>query len=387
MLRPLPNASIQGVPFIDLKRSLAGRTDSILTRWRSILDGTEFVSGPTVARLELALTSRSGCSGTVACANGTDALILALQASGIRPGMKVALPNLTFWATYEAVVQVGAVPILIDMDSEDLQMDLDELKLAHERFGLDGAITAHLFGWASPRLPDLRTYCLERDIRLIEDGAQAFGVTMKGKPILADSRLSTLSFYPAKVFGGAMDGGAVLGNDLEALKASRVLANHGRSDHYAYSSVGWNSRMSGLQAAFLLEMLDDVDNAIRSRNDAVRAYAGHAESAINGGLTRMWLPPEGISGNGYLSVFTVDPKLLGPVQESLKLSGVGYGRTYPSTIVDQPCVPAGTLRVSDLSRSRGFASSVINLPLFAYITAEEVEYAANAFLRALEGAS
>ncbi len=384
MLRSLPSAPIRNVPFIDLTRSLRGRTDDILIRWRGILEGAEFVGGPTVSRLEAELQETTGCGGALACANGTDALILALQASGIRSGMKVALPNLTFWATYEAVVQIGAEPVLIDMNPDDLQLDLGELKQAHEKFRLDGAILAHLFGWASGSLDGIRAYCREEEIRLIEDAAQAFGVTREDGPIFSGSSLSTLSFYPAKVFGGAMDGGAVVGDDLDAIRNCRVLANHGRSSHYGFTQVGWNSRMSGLQAAFLLETMDGVDSSIQSRNEALQIYANILKTEIDRGSVRMWNSPSGISGNGYLSVFTLDPAKIRGVQEALTRASVGHGRVYPTTIIDQPCVPRGILRASELARSRSFSSSVINLPIFGGITPDEVDFAARAFIDALK---
>src|SRR5262249_688455 len=155
-----------------------------------------------------------GVARAVSCANGTDALRIALQAAGVRAGMKVALPNLTFWATFEAAAQLGAVPVLVDVDPEDLQLSLEELRAAHDVHRFDAAILVHLYGWASARVREIRAFCKDRGVALVEDAAQAFGVEAFGRPLLEEAEIAALSFYPAKVLGGAMDGGAIaLGGD------------------------------------------------------------------------------------------------------------------------------------------------------------------------------
>src|SRR5262245_46039771 len=195
------------IPFIDLHPMTRLVADAVAPRWAHVLESCELVGGAGVQQLERELARYCGTRAAVACANGTDALLLALQAAGVKPGMHVALPNLTFWATFEAVAQLGAIPVLIDISPDDLQLDLGELQRAHERFRFQHAILVHLYGWASSQLSEIRTFSAGRDIRLIEDAAQAIGVVAGGRPLLADATLATLSFYPAKVIGGCMDGG------------------------------------------------------------------------------------------------------------------------------------------------------------------------------------
>ena len=114
------------VPFIDLSRFVNKIKDDVLADWKRCLDNCEFVGGASVNKLEADLSEKLAVSNLISCANGTDALIVGLQAMGVKPGMKVAIPNLTFWAPFEAIIQVGAKPVLIDIDSEDLQMCFDE---------------------------------------------------------------------------------------------------------------------------------------------------------------------------------------------------------------------------------------------------------------------
>lgn len=367
------------VPFIDLSRFSREIAPAVEADWHACLERCAFVGGPLVAQLEAALVQHLGAPHALCCANGTDALTVAMQAMGVRPGMKVAVPNLTFWATYEAVAQLGAVPVLIDVDAADCQLDFHAFCQAHEDLHLDAAVLVHLFGWASHRLADFRRYCREHNIRLLEDGAQAFGVEVDGAPVLAGAEVGTLSFYPAKVVGGAMDGGALTFASADTASIARSLCNHGRADHYSYAHLGWNSRMGGLQAAYLLRTLERLPAILASRRAAVAWYrdrfAGH-------GSIRVWGPPAGVQENGYLCVVTVEGFAGAELERRLKQAGIGCARTYPETMDSQP--PAhGALRFGSLTVSQRFCESVVNLPVFYGILPEELEQAAAALEQAV----
>jgi dTDP-4-amino-4,6-dideoxygalactose transaminase len=364
------------IPFIDLKRLVAEIRADVIADWTACLDNTEFVGGPRVSAVEKKLATVLGVPQVVSCANGTDALLVALQAVGVKRGMKVALPNLTFWATFEAVAQLGAIPVLVDIDPDDLHVSLDELRSAHESHRFDALMLVHLFGWTSTRLAEIRAFCKERNVALVEDGAQCFGVEVSGKPVLADAAVATLSFYPAKVVGGAMDGGAVTVQSKEHEAFLRSICNHGRSDHYSYAHVGWNSRMGGLQAAFLLRVLDKVPAILESRRSTASWYRQRLASMKG---VRVFGPANASSGiveNGYLSVLTVEGKRGQEVVDALKAAGVGAARTYPETMdVQPPAKAAGAIVHGDLRHSKAFCDKVVNLPLFYGMRAEEREAA------------
>jgi dTDP-4-amino-4,6-dideoxygalactose transaminase len=363
------------VPFIDLSRLVKELAPSVREDWTDVLAKCEFVGGTRVTQLEKTLAGVLGAEHVIACANGTDAILIALQASGLRPGDKVALPNLTFWATYEAVAQLGCVPVLVDIDPDDLQMSLDDLRSAHEKHGLRGVVLVHLFGWASARLEEFRVFCKDRKLVLVEDAAQAIGVEAHGTPVLSKAPVATLSFYPAKVIGGAMDGGAIVTSDGDLAARMRSLCNHGRSQHYSYAHVGWNSRMGGVQAAFLLRTMARYKDILDGRRKAVGRY----EELVREPGIRVYGPPEGIVGNGYLFVATSDRKSGPDLAAALTARGIGNARTYPETIDEQP--PArGAIRASLLERSRAFCKRVINLPLFWGITEDEIVQSASALV-------
>jgi dTDP-4-amino-4,6-dideoxygalactose transaminase len=359
------------VPFIDLSRLVARVRGDVLPAWTECLDKCEFVGGPRVAAVEKKLASVLGAPLVVSCANGTDALLVALQAIGVKRGSKVALPNLTFWATFEAVAQLGATPVLVDIDPDDLQMSLDQLRSAHDAHRFDAVMLVHLYGWTSARLLEIRAFCKERNIAIVEDGAQCFGVEAFGEPVLAKATIGTLSFYPAKVVGGAMDGGAVTMQSKEHETFLRSICNHGRSDHYSYAHVGWNSRMGGLQAAFLGRVLDEVPAILESRRSAAAWYRERL-SAMKG--VRVYGPPKGVVENGYLNVLTVEGKRGQEIVDGLKKLGVGAARTYPEPMDAQPPAKAiGAIAHGTLEHSRRICESVVNLPLFFGIREDECE--------------
>lgn len=368
------------VPFIDLAPIVDRIRDDVLRDWANCLDAREFVGGPRVTGLERLLAERLGAPRVVSCANGTDALILGLQALGVGRGSKVALPNLTFWATFEAVAQLGATPVLIDIDENDLQMDVDAFRSAHDTHRFDAAIAVHLYGWTSHRLTELRAFCADRGITLLEDGAQAFGVTSNGRSVFEGATIGTLSFYPAKVIGGAMDGGAITVQSAEHEALIRSLANHGRADHYSYAHVGWNSRMGAIQAAFLTRLVAEVDTILGARRASAAWYRKRLE---NEKTVRTYGPPPGVVENGYLNVLTVDGVTGDALVAALKDAKIGAARTYPAPMNEQPpAIRAGAISAGDLSRSRRFCQAVVNLPLYYGITEEAQEEAVRALLAA-----
>jgi dTDP-4-amino-4,6-dideoxygalactose transaminase len=277
---------------------------------------------------------------------------------------------------------------LIDIDPEDLQMSFREFQAAHAKHRFVFAILVHVYGWASARVREFREFCGANGVGLLEDGAQSYGVTLSeggasraggGEPIFKGARVGTLSFYPAKVVGGCMDGGGITTVDEKLAATIRSLCNHGRSGHYSYQHIGWNSRMGGLQAGFLLKILPHTSAMLESRRKAVDYYFRRFSKDSR---VRVYGAPAGIQGNGYLSVIEVLSKPLAEVTTALQAAGIGFGRVYPETMDQQP--PAtGAIRFGELAVSRRVCASVLSLPVFDGITVEEYTRAADVFERAL----
>ncbi|MBI5154103.1 DegT/DnrJ/EryC1/StrS family aminotransferase [Candidatus Poribacteria bacterium] len=357
------------VPFIDLKRFEAGFLDKWAEKCRHISANTMFVGGPEGAALEKRLAEESGAAAVVGCANGTDALQLALRAAGVGAGDVVAIPDSTFWATFEAVVNVGARVVTVDIDLTDLQMDFDQFRRAIETYRPKAAILVHLYGWASARLDDFRAFCAEKGVKLIEDGAQSYAVTHNGTSVYKDAWMSTISFYPAKVLGSCGDAGAVYCSTKELAETVRLLGNHGRTSHYGHGLVGWNSRMGGFDAAFLNLSLEYAPARIASR----RKSAEWLRETLSASGVRTVGPPAGYVENGYLNVTLQDPVRRPAIEAVLKENGIGFGNVYPGAMSKQPGAKDFLAGAAGGENADLLARSVLNLPLFAYMKPSELE--------------
>ncbi|GBF49783.1 pyridoxal-phosphate-dependent aminotransferase [Leptospira ryugenii] len=358
------------VPFIDIKRFESGFLDNWNAKVKSLSENAQFIGGSEVNDLETELSKWTEQKYTIACANGTDALQLALRAVGVGRGDKVLVPDSTFWATFESVVNVGADPYTVDTNPSDLQMDFQVFAEAIDKVKPKAAIIVHLYGWGTGQIESFRKLCKDKNVPLVEDGAQCFGVQWKGHSLYKDALIATTSFYPAKVLGAAGDGGAVFTNDEELASITRKLANHGRTSHYEHGYVGWNSRMDSLQAAFVRLSLQHLKSRIESRKKSAQFYYKELPK-LN---IQVIHPPEGYDENGYCNVTIVDPDRRPKIEAVLKEKGIGFGNIYPGAMSDQPgAKPHLIERFGKDQNARRIASSVLNFPLFAYMKDSELE--------------
>lgn len=358
------------VPFIDLTRTEAGFNERWLDKVATMSGRAQFVGGAEVATLETRLAEVAGVGHVVGCANGTDAIQLALRALGVGRGDAVLVPDMTFWATFEAVVNVNADPVTVDVSLADGGVDLAAFEQALVEARPKAAVIAHLYGWGSRHLADLRALCARHAVHLVEDGAQSFGVTWRDEPIYAGAEISTTSFYPAKVLGAAGDGGAVFTQDADLAARVRRLANHGRTSHYGYGEVGWNSRLDALQAAYLKISLDYLDRRIQSRRDSAVYYRKHLAGL---GLDAMPVPDDYVE-NGYCNVVLIaDAARKKRIEEALKDDQIGFANIYPGPMSRQPGAAPYLKAHFGGDMAASLCAQVLNLPLFPYMRQEELD--------------
>jgi dTDP-4-amino-4,6-dideoxygalactose transaminase len=250
------------IPLIDVKAQYGPLIDTLRERFDEVLESGAFIRGPNYRAFEQEAAAYLGVTETVGVANGTDALVLVLDAMGIGPEDEVICPAFTFYATAESIARRGATPVFADVDP--LTLNLDPGDVAAKLTDRTKAIMpVHLFGRPAP-LEALA----EHGVPLIEDAAQAFGA-----PGIATSPVSTFSFYPTKNLFCLGDGGLVAANDKELAERVRVLAFHGSRDKTDFRFVGYNSRLDELQAAFLRVFLQHLDDWTRGRREAAARYA------------------------------------------------------------------------------------------------------------------
>lgn len=341
-----------------------------MEKFHSMTVGAQFIGGAEVTALESRLQAELQVAHAVTCANGTDALQLALRGIGVGEGHLVLVPNVTFWATFEAVVNVGAKPVTVDADLTDGGVCFEAFEQALCEVKPKAALIAHLYGWGSSKLLDLRALCRKHEVILVEDSAQAYGVRFQGEPIYKGAHISTTSFYPAKVLGGAGDGGAVFTDDAALADKVRRLANHGRTAHYGYGEVGWNSRLDSLQAAYLNLSLDHIGARIASRRQAAAFY----RKSLPATGVQLMNAPEGYEENAYCNVCLVpDPLRKAVLEANLKTNGIGFGNIYPSVMSSQPGAAAYLKGHFGGQVGEQLCASVVNLPLFPYMTDAELQ--------------
>lgn len=358
-----------GVPFIDIKRFEDGFLDKWFDKVKELSKNASFIGGAEVTNFEKRLQEYTSAKFTVSCANGTDALQLALRACGVGKGDKVLLPNSTFWATFESVVNVGADPCTVDINKDDLQMDFSEFTKAVEASRPKAAILVHLYGWSSKVLSSFRDFCKDKGIALIEDGAQCFGVKYNNEPIYQNAYIATTSFYPAKVLGAAGDGGAVFTNDEEIAKKVRTLANHGRTTHYEHGMIGWNSRMDSLQAAYVNLSMDYFPARLESRINFAKRYQKDLKALGFNAIC----PPDNVQENGYCNVILLSNEKRTALEQKLKEKGIGFGNIYPGAMSDQPGAKGFLVNAYGGRNSAELSKTVLNLPLFPYMKEEEYQ--------------
>ena len=250
------------IPLVDVKAQYAPLIEELRERFEAVLDSSTFIRGPNVEAFEAEAAAYLGVKQSIGVANGTDAIVLVLDAMGIGPGDEVICPAFTFYATAESIARRGATPVLAEIDPGTLNLDPEDVA---------GRITSrtraimpvHLFGRPAA-LGELGAL----GPALIEDAAQAFG-----SPGIASSTVSTFSFYPTKNLFCLGDGGLVAANDEELAERIRMLAFHGSRDKIDFQLVGYNSRLDELQAAFLRVFLTHLDQWTRGRREAAARYA------------------------------------------------------------------------------------------------------------------
>jgi dTDP-4-amino-4,6-dideoxygalactose transaminase len=356
----------QPIPFIDLqaqRRRLGAPLDEAIKR---AVEGGQWILGPQVAQLEKDMAQWAGVKHAVACANGTDALLLVLRAWGIGPGDAVFVPAFTFAASGEVVALAGAVPVFVDVLPDTFNMDPASLEAAITMVKKAGALTAKavmpvdLFGQPAD-YRSLAPIARREGLKLLCDTAQGFGAVLDGKRTGSIGDAAATSFFPAKPLGCYGDGGACFTND-DGLKDQLLsLRMHGQgSDRYEHVAIGLNSRLDTIQAAILIEKLKIFEDEIEKRNTVAHRY-----TEAFAGSNRIKTPPvmEGaVSTWAQYTLQVADRKIF---QERLKAAGVPSMVYYPVPLSRQPAYahyPSVPTPVSE-----ALSGHVVSLPMHPYL--------------------
>ena len=359
---------VQAIAFIDIveqRRRLGKHIDDAVT---GVLTHCQFINGPEVARLEADLAAFSGAKHVVACASGTDALLMVLMAKKIGPGDAVICPTFTFCATGEVVALLGATPVFVDVDEATFNIDPNSLKdgiaVAKKR-GLKpkAIIPVDLFG--QPADHDAIAAIAEAEgMFILDDAAQGFGATYKGRRLGTFGLATATSFFPAKPLGCFGDGGAIFTDDAELAADLRSVRVHGQgSDKYDNVRLGLTARLDTMQAAILIEKLKIFEDEIAARNKVAERYAHGLGNVVSvprlaSGSTSVWAQytirlPDGVDRDGFAA--------------ALKAQGIPTAIYYPKSMHQQTAYRNFPIAAGGLPVSEKLSEDVISLPMHAYL--------------------
>jgi len=343
--------------FIDLKTQYAALKDSIAQRMQAVLDHGQYIMGPEVKELEQQLAAHVGARHCITVASGTEALLIALMALELKPGDEVITTPFTFAATAEMIVLLGGTPVFVDIEPDSCNIDVR---------GIESKITPRtraimpvsLYGQVADMDEINAIAARHGGIPVIEDAAQSFGATYKGRKSCHLSTLGCTSFFPSKPLGCYGDGGAVFTDDDVLAQACREIRVHGQSARYTHTRVGVGGRMDTLQCAVVLAKLERFDWELQRRHEIGARY--HALLAGSGvGLIKV--RPYRDSVWGQYTVF-VDERAR--VQAALQEQGIPTAVHYPKPLHQQPAYAAYAAGAS-CPHSEAAAARVMSLPMSA----------------------
>ena len=344
--------------FIDLKSQQARIKDRIDAGIARVLAHGQYILGPEVAELEEKLAAYTGAKYCISVANGTDALQIALMALGVGPGDEVITPGFTYIAMAEAAAVLGAKPVYVDIDPRTYNLDPALLDAAITP-RTKAIIPVSLYGQCAD-YDAINAIAARHGLPVIEDAAQSFGATYKGRKSCNLTTIATTSFFPSKPLGCYGDGGAIFTNDDGLAKVMRQVARHGQEKRYHHVRVGVNSRLDTLQAAILLPKLDILDDEIAARQ---RAAEGYARLLAKVNIEPPHVEPHNTSA---WAQYTIRVNERSAVQKALGDAGVPTAIHYPRPLNKQPAVAdeSAALPHGDVA-----AEQVISLPMHPYLLA------------------
>ena len=367
--------------FRDLAKQYQVLKNDIDQAMLSVASGAHYIMGPQVKELEQQLADYVGVKHCLTCANGTDALTLALKAWGIGAGDAVFVPDFTFFASAEVVALEGATPLFVDVDATTFNIDTQSLEAAIQRVLADGQLTpkvivaVDLFGLPA-NYPQVKAIAKKYNLLILEDGAQGFGGSINGKKSCSFGDISTTSFFPAKPLGCYGDGGAVFTDNDEWAALINSYRVHGKgTDKYDNVRIGMNSRLDTLQAAILQVKLRAFDDEVERVNEAARQYTSLLKDFVKTPVI-----PEGFGSSwAQYTIQLPNKEQRDRLQAALKEKGIPTMVYYPKTMHRQTAFSNPSL--SALHPSLGYDSrvadklcdTVLSLPMHPYLEPSDIE--------------
>ncbi len=357
------------IPLVDLVAQYESIRTELDEAMASVVKTGRYIGGDQVRTFAKSFASFCNASHCLPCANGTDALEIALQALGIGKGDEVILPAFTFVATMEAVINIGATPVLCDIDPQRYTLEAGTVR-KHITAKTKAIIVVHLFGQMAA-IDDLIILANEHNVFLIEDAAQAHGASYKGKRAGSIGVINTFSFYPGKNLGAYGDAGAITTNDEALYIKAKKIADHGRISKYDHEIIGRNSRLDALQAAVLNVKL----NHLEAWNQRRMALAVRYHLLLSG-VEGLELPTDFDDSEHVYHLFVICVKdgRRDSLREHLAQQGIETGIHYPIALTNLKVTTDQLKIVTSCEHAEQASTEVVSLPLYPELTEQMQDY-------------
>lgn len=357
--------------FVDLKSQYHAYKAEIVAEIDAVLESTSFINGPALKEFEAQLAGHAGITHAIGCSSGTDALVLGMMALDIKPGNEVIVPDFSFIATAETVALVGATPVFVDIRPDTYNIDPDAIRAAITDKTV-GIVPVSLYGQIAD-MDEINAIAEENGLWVMEDGAQSYGATYKGRRSGTLSRIGTTSFFPAKPIGGYGDSGAVFTDDDELAGRLRMILNHGQRKRYDHAVIGLNARMDTLQAAILKVKLKHFDDEVARRQEVAAWY-----TAAFADFPTIATPTILDHNRSVWAQYTVRIPNRTVVQAALKEHGVPTAVHYPIPLHKQDAFAAHAQHGIEVPHTEKASAEVMSLPMHPFMTREDVATVADA---------
>lgn len=350
------------IPFIDLRSQYAALEQNIRARIDGVLAHGQYIMGPEVAELEQKLASYVGVKHCIGVSSGTDSLMIAMMALGIGHGDEVITTPFTFVATGEMIALLGATPVFVDVDPKTYNIDpaLIEAAITPRTKAI---MPVSLYGQCAD-FDAINEIAARHNLPVIEDGAQSFGASYKGRRSCGLSTIGSTSFFPSKPLGAYGDGGALFTNDDELAKAMREIRVHGQDRRYHHPRVGMNGRLDTIQAAVLLAKLERFDWEVGQRVAIGCRYTTLIQQQLSAqsqpSAITPYLEPHNVS---VFAQYTVRVKQRDAVQKTLQQAGIPTAVHYPIPLHLQPAFASSRFAKGSLPVAETLAAEVMSLPM------------------------
>lgn len=352
------------IQFIDLKSQYKRIQDLIQQRINHVLEHGQYIMGPEILELENELAKYVGVKHCISLSSGTDALLVPLMALGIGPGDEVIVPDFSFFATAEVVKLVGAKCVFVDIEPEtyNLNPKLLEQKITSKTKAI---MPVSLYGCCAD-FDSINLIANKYKIPVIEDAAQSFGSTYKGRKSCSLSTVGATSFFPSKPLGGYGDSGACFTDDDQLALRMKEIRTHGQSKRYVHSSIGLNARMDTIQAAILIEKLKIFNDELGMRKEVAARY--------NRGIRGYKLPKIGNDVHAFAQ-YTIETDRREELMKFLNDKGIPTAIHYPGTLSEQPVFEMlGEKINADTPVAFKVSRRVLSLPFSPYLTLKDQDF-------------